>query len=66
MKTFTAKQLHENPSGVYRTATKEPVKITHKHHGELVVMHKDVFFERISNAIKLNPECSMDISELTE
>lgn len=37
MKTFTAKQLHNNPSEVYRAATKGPVKITHKFHGDFVI-----------------------------
>ena len=38
MKTFTAKTLHDNPSEVYRAAVKEPVKITHKHHGDFIVI----------------------------
>ena len=37
MKTFTAKQLHDSPSEVYRAAVKEPVKITHKHHGDFLI-----------------------------
>lgn len=37
MKTFTAKQLHDNPSEVYRAAVKEPVKVSHKHHGDLIL-----------------------------
>lgn len=41
MKTFTAKTLHDNPSEVYRAAVKEPVKITHKHHGDFIISSSD-------------------------
>ncbi len=38
MRLFTAKQLHENPSEVYRAANREPIVITHRYHGEMVLM----------------------------
>ena len=41
MKTFTAKQLHDNPSEVYREAVKGPVKVTHKHHGDLILSSEE-------------------------
>lgn len=65
MKTFTAKNLHDNPSEVYRSAVKEPVKITHKFHGDMVILSKEVFVSRVKNALDLPPDCGIDIEELT-
>lgn len=64
MKTFTAKTLHDNPSEVYRAAVKEPVKVTHKHHGDMVILSKEVFESRIRNALDLPPDCGIDVEEL--
>lgn len=36
MKTFTAKQLHEKPSEVYRAAVKSAVIINHRNHGKFI------------------------------
>lgn len=38
MKTFTAKQLHENPSKVYAEAHREPIKINHRSHGDFILL----------------------------
>lgn len=41
MITFSAKQLHENPSKVYQAAAKGPVKITHRNFGEMILSSSD-------------------------
>lgn len=51
MKQFTAKQLHEKPSEVYRAATKEPVELLHRNHGEMVILTKDDFKDLASMAV---------------
>ena len=49
MKVFSAKKLHDNPSEVYRAANREPVVITHRHHGRMILraatMHEEIEIE---------------------
>ena len=52
MKTFTAKTLHDNPSEVYRAAVKEPVKITHRYFGSMILISSNCNDE-ISSAIEI-------------
>lgn len=62
MKTFTAKQLHEKPSEVYRAAAKEPVKITHKYHGEFVLITP----EKLADTIQGCSGMATTIADLDE
>ena len=41
MKEFTAKQIHDDPTPVYQAALQGPVKISHKFHGNFVLMRAD-------------------------
>lgn len=41
MKIFTAKQIHDDPTPIYQAALQGPVKITHKYHGDFVMMQLD-------------------------
>lgn len=38
MKSFTAKQLHNRPQKVYSEAHQEPVKISHRSHGDFLLI----------------------------
>ena len=45
LKSFTAKQMHDDPTAVYQEAVKRPAIINHKHHGKLVITSMDKFLE---------------------
>lgn len=65
MKTFTAKTLHDNPSDVYQAAVREPVKITHKHHGVMWLVGESVLADKVQDITGLTTNPS-NLDEVME
>ena len=49
MKKFTARQLHHEPQKVYSAAHREPVVISHRSHGDMLLISPSQIFSKHTN-----------------